>query len=500
MKILTTKWSVGRWADDECTNKYAYICEKHRSKNVDDVCKDSPRPGWSSMCKDIIKKPEDCRKLRKRQKEACMRTCQLCDRFFKPSVDPSITKKNPCKKGWRPWNKECWTLTQLNYTWDEAASYCASEGGEIATIPDEFTQAWAYSQLADPTENPELALPVGQIGWIGMRKYHGELNYKWKSGWPVTYTNWGAGQARVPRNVTTRGCVAAVGQAVKAKNYQGGFWYDYNCTTKLRALCRITDKKPPKNVTVYPGNCPGTDWIPFKNYCYLVRKDQLSTWYQAEYDCLRYNAHSTSVHSVEEAKFLMRKTANARASSFIRRAVWIGLYHSRDDDTYSWTDKSPVDFMNWAEGEPTKRGGLFKELCTELSATDGKWRDTTCNRIGITVCKIAKALPTVNKPTASTSPFISVKTSGNKTLIAIIIVLILLLGGVIVGLFYCQRNRSSKDSYRLQLPNVSFREFFSHAPGFRSFVSASSGDQQGLVEEADYEDITTMDSEGRLKD
>lgn len=78
---------------------------------------------------------------------------------------------------------------------------------------------------------------------------------------PVTYTNWGAGQALVPRNVTTRGCVAAVGQAIKSKNYQGGFWYDYDCNKKLRALCRITDKKPPKNVTVYPGTCPGVSTV-----------------------------------------------------------------------------------------------------------------------------------------------------------------------------------------------------------------------------------------------
>lgn len=73
----------------------------------------------------------------------------------------------------------------------------------------------------------------------------------------------------------------------------------------------------------------------------------------------------------------------------------------------------------------------------------------------------------------------------------------LLLGGVILGVVYCQRTRSDKQSYKLQLPNVSFREFFSHAPGFRSFAAASAGDKQGLVEEADYEDIATMDSTSR---
>lgn len=75
-------------------------------------------------------------------------------------------------------------INQLEY---RGVDYCAGQGAEIATIPDEFSQAWAYSQLADPSENPELALPVGQTGWIGLRKRKDESSYQWMSGWCVDY-------------------------------------------------------------------------------------------------------------------------------------------------------------------------------------------------------------------------------------------------------------------------------------------------------------------------
>lgn len=39
---------------------------------------------------------------------------------------------------------------------------------------------------------------------------------------------------------------------------------------------------------------------------------------------------------------------------------WIGLYYTLDDDSYSWTDHTALGYTNWADGEPTKRGGLFK--------------------------------------------------------------------------------------------------------------------------------------------
>lgn len=71
----------------------------------------------------------------------------------------------------------------------------------------------------------------------------------------MVYTNWGTRQPTAA-NATTPGCVAMDGKADEKRQKQGGFWYDMDCNAKLPTVCRITDKKPPKNLTVYPGKCP----------------------------------------------------------------------------------------------------------------------------------------------------------------------------------------------------------------------------------------------------
>ncbi|XP_039267956.2 macrophage mannose receptor 1-like isoform X2 [Styela clava] len=487
VKMVTEKWNVGRWADDVCANEYAYICEKHRSANAEDLCRDSPK--WPSMCQDVTKN-KDCKKMRRRQKEMCMRTCQMCDRFIKPAKSSNA---NPCQKGWRSWNNECWTLTKNNMTWDEATKYCSDAGAELATIGDEYTQAWAFSQLADPTENPDLSLPVGQKGWIGLRQYKGSDSYTWNSKWPVLYTNWGRGQPK-SANGTTPGCVIMDGKTDKRKQWQGGFWFDTDCSSKMMALCRKSDKKPPKNITVFPGKCPDNSWVPYKENCYLFRSEQMSTWYQSEFDCLKLNAHSASIHSEDESNFIMRQSANTRSSSFIRRNVWIGLYRSLDDDSYSWTDNSALSYLNWQEKEPTKSGGLFKEVCTELSVSNGKWYDTTCNKIGISVCKIPKMLDGSGNSGKTIGPK---PAASNIALPIILVFVVLIIIGFACVVFYYYKSRSGKGNYVLQLPSVSFRDFLSTTPGLRTFMTSGSGDQQGLVEEVgDDEGDSLMSKDG----
>ena len=35
----------------------------------------------------------------------------------------------------------------------------------------------------------------------------------------------------------------------------GGYWYELACDGTYPALCQQTTKKPPENVTTYPGIC-----------------------------------------------------------------------------------------------------------------------------------------------------------------------------------------------------------------------------------------------------
>lgn len=46
---------------------------------------------------------------------------------------------------------------------------------------------------------------------------------------------------------------------------------------------------------------------------------------------------------------------------------------------------------------------FIQEVCTEMSVSDGKWSDTTCNKIGTMICKVPKTLPIPNNNSPSTN-------------------------------------------------------------------------------------------------
>ena len=96
------------------------------------------------------------------------------------------------------------------------------------------------------------------------------------------------------------------------------------------------------------------------------------------------------------------------SSSYPR--IWIGLNHVgyNDNDHWHWSDDTPVDYINWFDGEPSYPR---YEQCAEMHTDDNlqdKWNDRNC---GITtdpvmgcVCKYS---PTI---TLSTDIFDTTKT------------------------------------------------------------------------------------------
>ena len=62
-------------------------------------------------------KDNSCKKIRRRQKRICMKSCGFCEKFIKkPSGNPPSQGK--CPKDWMFWNDECWMLSKDSMTWD----------------------------------------------------------------------------------------------------------------------------------------------------------------------------------------------------------------------------------------------------------------------------------------------------------------------------------------------------------------------------------------------
>ncbi|XP_039354684.1 C-type lectin BpLec-like [Mauremys reevesii] len=131
-------------------------------------------------------------------------------------------------------------------------------------------------------------------------------------------------------------------------------------------------------------SCP-RGWLPFQGYCYGYFFQE-KTWLEAEVHCQHQGpgAHLVSIHSTGENKMLAHyiKLYHRKNSP-----VWIGLSDPRGDQSWSWVDKSLVNFRAWDKGQPDSQGA--NEHCTvfENSPDFQKWHDYPCEDRHPFICK-----------------------------------------------------------------------------------------------------------------
>ena len=77
--------------------------------------------------------------------------------------------------------------------------------------------------------------------------------------------------------------------------------------------------------------------------------------------------YPASGHSADDNSILRRLTSDSDH-------VWIGLNDIEDEGSFQWTDGSPVNYTNWAPGQPDN---LNDSDCVFL-LPDGTWDDGQC--------------------------------------------------------------------------------------------------------------------------
>ncbi|NXH45915.1 MRC1 protein, partial [Dicaeum eximium] len=91
----------------------------------------------------------------------------------------------------------------------------------------------------------------------------------------------------------------------------------------------------------------------------------------------------TSVEDLYESNFL---TEHADLYASKTSGFWIGIYKNVNGQLL-WQDKSALDFVNWAEGQPS---GDELAFCVELSAATGYWSILPCSSQKGFICKKPK--------------------------------------------------------------------------------------------------------------
>ncbi|KAL8603599.1 hypothetical protein ACOMHN_022551 [Nucella lapillus] len=113
--------------------------------------------------------------------------------------------------------------------------------------------------------------------------------------------------------------------------------------------------------------------------CYLF-VDQEHYWNDARSACWNMGGEMLSIKDEETMKFI-RSALQSRQLRWFKEGVWLGARYVRG--RWRWTTGVPLDYNNWADGEPSKLFGLVSvEDCALMRRDDNwRWHDYLCGSL-----------------------------------------------------------------------------------------------------------------------
>uniref|UniRef100_A0A669CXF4 Mannose receptor, C type 1b n=1 Tax=Oreochromis niloticus TaxID=8128 RepID=A0A669CXF4_ORENI len=239
--------------------------------------------------------------------------------------------------------------------WDKAAEYCQNDDALLASLRNEWTQA--YVEL--------LALNLKAPLWFGLHKAQINGSFRYVDRWHLTFSRWGKNEPSKDRS-----CV-----------YMDvdGRWKTAHCNETLMSVCMKSTDVLPTESTLFPGVCPldpeatienkNYIWVPFRGYCYIFITEQKG-WQEASTSCVAHGGMLASIEDSAEQEFL---ESNLRTFQ---------------DKEWLWVDRSVIGYTNWAEGQPVNGSRLIRR--GEISTSDGTWKDTEMWGQRPYICKTQK--------------------------------------------------------------------------------------------------------------
>ncbi|XP_054771232.2 neurocan core protein-like [Lytechinus pictus] len=176
--------------------------------------------------------------------------------------------------------------------------------------------------------------------------------------------------------------------------------YTCECTAAYEGQHCETPAAPPVASApgVVPTPCPWSQscpdsWSNYQSNCYQYI--HTSVHFSPALSSCRASVQSNceadlvSIHSIRELEFLKQicETTPSNCDS-----QWIGLSRTAYSDPFAWTDKTPLNYTEWQNGEPTSIGpGYFFSLfCVQMNMTSLEWVTTSCSEeVSSYTCKFS---------------------------------------------------------------------------------------------------------------
>ncbi len=269
--------------------------------------------------------------------------------------------------------------------WEDAESYCESQGGHLVTITSEGEQNAIFEYLQDVAGDTDI--------WIGFKDTETEGDWStWVTGEAVTYTNWGYGEPDDGSGGQDHGVICSGSRSGSGYNIEPGQWDDRQSGSRT-FICEwdYTMESP------YEVDSQGR--IIYNGHTYFYYTDSMN-WENAESYCESQGGHLVTITSEGEQNALYEYIQDVAGNT----DIWIGFNDAETEGDWStWVTGEAVTYTNWGSSEPDDGSGGqdYGVICNGLRSgsgyriEQGQWDDLQ-NGSRTFICEWDYALTTSN--------------------------------------------------------------------------------------------------------
>ncbi|KAM9765691.1 secretory phospholipase A2 receptor [Menidia menidia] len=278
----------------------------------------------------------------------------------------------PCPPGWesQPELLLCFKVFHdekilIKRSWMAADFFCQALGAQLASFQHYKEQLFVQHLLSTMFEGTE-----GRWFWVGLNKRDPEHLgvWEWSDGSPVVTSFIEDKNEEDDR----RDC-AVYSDLTNALMPQP-------CDTRHEWICKISRGDKLKKPYWYTEQ--SEPWVFYRGAEYLLAKQPFN-WHSVSLACQMMGAHLLSIHSREELHFVKERL---RRLSLGPTDWWIGLSFGPPGAEVRWSDRTEIDFQNWADGS-FHSGQRKNGMCVGMSSSTGKWSTSKCGDLHGYVCK-----------------------------------------------------------------------------------------------------------------
>ncbi|XP_043224235.1 macrophage mannose receptor 1-like isoform X1 [Amphibalanus amphitrite] len=302
---------------------------------------------------------------------ACCRSVDATERPPTVTTTPAPVSVACGGGDWWQFGSTCLLLVSNSpASWHASELDCRGRGGTLVKVTSVALNQHIRGKLS------------GVSAWIGLTKLNSARAYRWTDGSAVAFANWSG--------ASTTGTDMASCALLDGGH---GYWRAVNCNAPQPHVCQrpVYGGRPqlaPPEQPAPRSSCPDS-WQPYGVDRCLRLVNRNMSWTEARQWC-RDQADGGDLISVPNAVYQAFLTSAVRGS---KANLWISLSYDEVDHQrfLTWTDETPVNYTNWAPGQPStlcdtcpKTCGVIDGRRTTSAAT---WSDVDCSMRYGAVCQ-----------------------------------------------------------------------------------------------------------------